>query len=478
MASRYALDNAGVQADAIDFFDFYSCFPIAVSNAAVDGLGLSPDDPRGLTVTGGLPYFGGPGNNYSMHAICALVERLRGKPGSTGFVGANGGFLSKYSAGIYSTRPEAFKACDSGALQREIDGWTAPKIAERPEGWATIETYTVAYEKGQPSYAIVIGRMDGTGERFLANSVDGDQQTLSELLAQDPLGRRIFVRWTSRGNRIAFTPEHLETVMPLRLVGFRDAYESVIVARKGHLLEVTINRPQVRNCLHPMANDELDEIWDAYEADADLWVAILTGAGAEAFCAGNDLKYTASGKPMWIPKSGFGGITNRQRTKPVIAAVNGYAMGGGTEMSLACDIVVADEQAVFALSEVRVGLFAGAGGLQRLPRQIPKKIAVEYILTGRKMPVQLAHQYGLVNRIAPAGQALDGAREIAAEILEASPTAVRLSMRSMREGEEFASELGAVRNRTGVIDELMTSEDFFEGMKAFAEKRKPQWKNR
>jgi acetyl-CoA C-acetyltransferase len=181
---------------------------------------------------------------------------------------------------------------------------------------------------------------------------------------------------------------------------------------------------------------------------------------------------------MWTPKSGFGGFTNRPRVKPVIAAVNGYAMGGGTEMSLACDIVVADEKASFALSEVRVGLFAGAGGLVRLPRQIPKKIAVEYILTGRKMPAEVAHRYGLVNRIMPAGQALQGAREIAAEILEASPTSVRLSMRVMNESDEHASEIGAVRNRTGVIDELMTSEDFIEGPKAFSEKRKPSWKNR
>ena len=208
-------------------------------------------------------------------------------------------------------------------------------------------------------------------------------------------------------------------------------------------------------------------------------MAIFTGAGTAAFSAGNDIKYTASGKQMWVPKSGFGGITNRVRVKPVIAAVNGIAMGGGTEISLACDIVVADENAQFALSEVRVGVFAGTGGLVRLPRQIPKKIGVELILTGRKLPAAEALRLGLVSRIAPAEQSLAAAREIAAEILEASPTSVRLSMEVMNEADEQPSEIGAVRNMSPrFLDELFTSEDYLEGSTAFSQKRKPNWKNR
>lgn len=479
MACNAALKAAGVTVDDMAVFDFYSCFPIAVFNAACDGLGISPDDKRGLTVTGGLPYFGGPGNNYSMHAIAEVVARLRAAPGTHGFVGANGGILSKYSAGVYSTCPRTWTECDSSALQADIDGRAAPTQSMLPEGAAFIETYTTAFEKGSPAYSIVVGRLEATNERFLANSQEGDAQTVAELLRGDPIGRRIFVTTTPHGNRFAFSQERLAELLPKRTPVLRDQYEHCIVERNGHLLEVTINRPEVRNCLHPMANDELDEIFDAFAADPNLWVAILTGAGSDAFSAGLDLKYQASGKPSWSPKTGFGGITNRVRTKPVIAAVNGIAMGGGTEMALACDIVVADEKAQFALSEVRVGVMAGAGGLVRLPRQIPKKIATEYILTGRKMPVAMAHQYGLVNRIVPAGKALDGAREIAAEILEVSPTSVRLSMQVMNDADMHASEIGAHRNRDPkILDDLFNSEDFLEGPAAFAQKRKPIWKNR
>ena len=165
----------------------------------------------------------------------------------------------------------------------------------------------------------------------------------------------------------------------------------------------------------------------------ELWVAILTGAGDKAFCAGNDLVYSASGKPMWVPKNGFAGLTSRRHLpKPVIAAVNGFAMGGGCEIALACHLVVADATARFALSEVKVGLIAGAGGLVRLPRSIPPKVATEMILTGRRVTAAEALGYGLVNRVTEAGEAVDGARALAAEILDGSPTSVRVSLRSWR----------------------------------------------
>ena len=478
-ASRAALSAAGIDVSDVSFFDFYSCFPIAVSNAACDGLGLSHDDPRGLTVTGGLPYFGGPGNNYSMHAVASMVERLRGKPESFGFVGANGGVLSKYSAAIYSTKPTFWKTCDDRPLQAKIDAASGPEISYEANGAAIVETYTTVFEKGRAAYSVVVGRLAATGARFLAMTEKGDDVTLDAMLHEDPLGKGIYVRSTAKGNRFAFEEARLATLFPERKPEFRATYEYLQVERSGHVLQVTINRPDVRNCLHPMANDELDDVFDAYEADPNLWVAILTGAGNESFCAGNDLKYTASGGPMWIPKGGFGGLTSRGRTKPVIAAVNGFAMGGGTEICLACDIVVADTNAQFALSEVRVGLFAGAGGLVRLPRQVPKKVATELILTGRRMGAEEAASYGFVSRVTPAGEALTAAQDIAAQIAEASPTSVRLSLRVMRDAENYASELDAVSHRNPkIIDELLTSEDFMEGPAAFAQKRKPVWKNR
>lgn len=477
LASKAALSQAGIGVDDIAFFDFYSCYPMAVSSVAIDGLGLRADDPRGFTVTGGLPYFGGPGNNYSMHAICSMVQRLRGQPGSYGFIGANGGLLSKYAVGIYSTRPVPFQPDDSRALQAQVDAWPAPVRAEQPEGWATVETFTVVYVKGVPDYAVVVGRTPAN-ERFLANTQPGDSETVQAMLDGDAVGRRVFVRGTNQGNRFTCSEARMQQLLPPRAPGFRTGYDYAQVERRGHVLEVTINRPEVRNSLHPMANDELEEIWDAYEADDGLWVAIVTGAGTDAFSAGNDLKYSASGKPVWMPRSGFGGLTSRVRVKPVIAAVNGVAMGGGTEIALACDIVVADERASFALSEVRVGLVAAAGGLVRLPRQMPKKLAVEHILTGRAIPAERALHWGLVNRVVPAGQALAGAREIADEILAVSPTSVRVSMKIMHEAETFAAEADAARRPSDHLDELLASEDGIEGPKAFAEKRKPVWKNR
>jgi len=478
LASAHALEAAGVGTDEVATFDFYSCFPVAVFNAAVDGLGLSPDDPRGLTLTGGLPFFGGAGNNYSMHAIAETVARLRENPGTFGFVGANGGSMSKYSVGVYSTTPAPWHGDDSARLQAEIDAWPAPEQARHADGWASIETYTVTHRRSGRT-GIVVGRLESDGRRFISRTVDGDEQTLALLNSPEPIGQRIFVGSFGVGNRVATSPEHLDELLPPRPKVLRDDYEHVLVRRDGHLLEVTIDRPDKRNSLTPAANEELAEVFDAYFADPDLWVAILTGAGDKAFSAGNDLVYSASGQPMWTPKTGFGGLTSRRgMKKPVIAAVNGFAMGGGFEIALACHLVVADEAAQFALSEVRVGLVAGAGGLVRLPRAIPLKVATEMILTGRRIGADEARQLGVVNRVVAPGTALEGARALAAEILAGSPTSVRVSLAVMAETEGVADTLDAVTAPSAHLDELMVSQDAVEGMTAFAQKRSPQWRNR
>lgn len=182
---------------------------------------------------------------------------------------------------------------------------------------------------------------------------------------------------------------------------------------------------------------------------------------------------------MWVPKNGFAGLTSRRHMpKPVIAAVNGFAMGGGCEIALACHLVVADATAQFALSEVKVGLVAGAGGVIRLRRAIPPKVATELILTGRRITAAEALGYGLVNRVVAAGAALDGARKLAAEILDSSPTSVRISLRLMEETRGIADVIDAVSHRTTAFDDLMASADAIEGLTAFAQKRRPQWRNR
>jgi len=251
--------------------------------------------------------------------------------------------------------------------------------------------------------------------------------------------------------------------------------------RDGHVFTVTINRPEVMNALHPPANRELAEAFDTFESDDELWVAIITGAGDRAFSAGNDLKHQASGGDMGgQPSSGFAGLTSRfDCTKPVIAAVNGVAMGGGFEIALACDIIIASEQAVFALPEPRVGLAALAGGLQRLPRMIPLKQAMGMILTGRRVPAQEGKELGFVTDVVPHADLMKAARGWAELILECAPLSVRASKQTVMGSIDVASLRESMENRNyPAIGDMFRSEDFVEGPRAFAEKRPPNWKGK
>ncbi|MDA0365952.1 MAG: enoyl-CoA hydratase-related protein [Chloroflexi bacterium] len=258
------------------------------------------------------------------------------------------------------------------------------------------------------------------------------------------------------------------------------AYEFAMYEKKGHIAYVTINRPEVMNSLHAPANYELSGIWDEFAADDDAWVAILTGAGARAFSAGNDLKATAAGTNRLadgvLPrKGGFGGITDRwDLFKPVIAAVNGWAMGGGCEMALACDIVIASENARFGLPEPRVGLFAGAGGIHRLPRQIPLKIAMGMMLTGKDVDARAAERYGLVNEVVPQDQLMETAEKWAAWILECAPLSVRGTKEGSMRGLEIPLESAMSRSYYW-LQRHNSSDDRVEGPRAFSEKRQPNW---
>ena len=258
-------------------------------------------------------------------------------------------------------------------------------------------------------------------------------------------------------------------------------FEFCKVEHEGRLTIVTMNRPEVMNALHPPANFELSKIFDAFAQDKDQWVAIVTGAGDKAFSAGNDLKYQASGNPITFPPTGFAGLTSRfDLNKPLIAAVNGLAMGGGFEIALACDLIVAAETAIFALPEPRVGLAALAGGLHRLPRQIGLKKALGMILTGRRVGAAEGHALGFVNEVVKPGEALAAAKTLANQILECSPMSIRASKEAVYRGLAEPSLNAAIDNQSKyeAIRAMFRSEDLIEGPMSFAQKRPPQWKGR
>ena len=479
IAYRAVLESSGVAPEEISLLDLYSCFPIAVFNAC-EALGIDPLGGRALTLTGGLPFFGGAGNNYSMHSIVNVVSQLRERRTGYGLVGANGGVLSKHAVGMYSVEPpeEGWSSCDHKAMQSLFDSEPCPEIDPHASGPAVIETYSIEYRKGIPKKAYIVARtLDG--KRFIAHTDSGDTETPQRMHADDPMGNTVYVTSAGPGTRFSYSRSTTASLVPKRPGTLDAEYQYCQIKRHGSVLEVTINRPDSRNCLNPQANHELDGVFDLYESDPELWVAIITGAGDKAFCAGNDLKATASGEPIWVPEGGFGGLTHRKsRRKPVIAAVNGLALGGGMEIALACDLIVASSEAVFALPEVKVGMIAGAGGIQRLARQIPQKQALEMILLGENVDAERARELGFVNWVVEPDQVLATAREIAARLAAVSPTSVSCSLQLLGETARMADTVEAVRFPADAINRLLTSQDMQEGVSAFAQKRKPSWRGK
>jgi len=251
--------------------------------------------------------------------------------------------------------------------------------------------------------------------------------------------------------------------------------------KDGRVVILTIRRPEVRNALHLAAHAEMDCAWRRFEEDDDAWVAILTGEGDRAFCAGSDLKQgqvEPSPQPYWLTfkPGGFGGLTERfGMVKPVIAAVNGIALGGGCELALACDIIVAAQHARFGLPEPRVGFTASDGGIHRIVRQLPLKIAMGMLLTGIPMSADDALRWGLVNEVVPAEDLLAAARRWADAILECAPLSVRASKEAALGGLGLPLA-DALNRRYEYMLRQTSSQDSREGPRAFAEKRKPVWR--
>ena len=248
--------------------------------------------------------------------------------------------------------------------------------------------------------------------------------------------------------------------------------------QRGPFAVVKINRPEARNAVNGAVAQGIEGAIDRIEADDGIWVGILTGE-PPVFCAGADLKEINAGNAanLQTKRGGFGGIVQRERTKPIIAAVDGPALAGGTEIVVSCDLVVASTTAMFGIPEVKRSLVAAAGGLFRLGRKIPLNIAMELALTGDPITAEVAHHHGLVNRLVEPGEALDAAIALAERICANAPVAVRESRRVVIEATNAPDDVGWKMSLEGMAA-AMSSEDFGEGLTAFIDKRPPVWKGR
>ena len=255
-------------------------------------------------------------------------------------------------------------------------------------------------------------------------------------------------------------------------------YRYISAEQRGRIAIITIERADAHNALNAEAHREMSSILDDFRDDPDQWVAIVTGAGIKAFCAGHDLKQQAAGGGMETPPSGFGGLTSRfDLNKPVIAAVNGVAMGGGFELALACDIVVAADHAKFALPEVRVGLAALGGGLLRLPKEIGLKRSMALLLTGEAVSAERGVELGFVNEVTT-GPVLDLAMLWAERIASCGPLSIRATKEAVRLGGLQSLEVALVDQwQYPAMKTMLESEDAIEGPLAFTEKRAPIWKS-
>lgn len=475
-----AVELVGGDARRFDLLELYSCFPV-VPKMALRTLGLDPAE-RAPTVAGGLTFFGGPLNNYMSHAVGAMVRKLRSAPGEIGLLYGQGGYVNKHHALVVSTTPPTAPLALDYSVQAEADRrrGPVPPLNEAYRGPATIETYTVLYARdGRHLYGIVVA-LNPSGERVMGRVPVSDAETMKLLLSSEKsaVGAVGHVRIDAFGKPVwEIGAERRDR----KLAGYR----YVKVEHDGPLTIVTINRPDSMNAFTPEANAELAEIFDEFSADPERWVAIITGAGDKAFSSGNDLKFTARamarGEGLETPLAGYGGLTARfDCTKPIIAAVNGVAMGGGFEVALACDLIIASETAVFALSEPKVGFAALAGGLLRLSRQIGLKQSMGMILTGRRVTAAEGLAFGFVNEVVAPNELLATARRWAEQIIANSPMSVRASKEVVYRGLDEESLASAYREQKGypAVKALFRSSDFREGPLAFAEKRPPRWKGR
>jgi enoyl-CoA hydratase len=250
----------------------------------------------------------------------------------------------------------------------------------------------------------------------------------------------------------------------------------VLTSADNGVLTITLNRPEAKNAANRALAEGFVAAVDELEGNDDLRVGILTGAGG-SFCSGMDLKAFVTGETPHIPGRGFAGLTEYRASKPIIAAVEGYALAGGFEMAISCDLIVAAEDSKFGIPEVKRGLAAAAGGLAKLPKQISYRIAMELALTGDFISAQRAYDLGLINQVVPSGTALAAATALAAKIAANGPLAVAASMQVVSSAQDWTSDI-MFDKQNEIVQPVFVSEDAIEGATAFAEKRAPNWKGK
>ncbi len=456
-----ALAHAGIAIADVAHIDLYSCFPVAVQVAAAE-LGLPIDDPaRPLSLTGGLTFGGGPGNNYGGHAVAALVQRLRENPDDYGLSTSLGWYVTKHALGVYSARPpqQAYRSLEPALVPAP----SRPALLDHI-GRATVEAWTVQYHRDGTPEAVIVSALTAAGGRALVRSTD--PATVAVFVAEDPMHWEVDLTG----------PDSLVVVRRAAATLPAPPEMPVLVDRQGSLWVITLNRPAQRNAIDHATATLLEQVVDAFEADDRAQVAILTGAGG-TFSAGMDLKAAASGQFPVTDRRGPLGITSQRISKPVIAAVEGHALAGGCELALVADLVVASTESQFGLPEAKRGLVAAAGGVLRLTQRLPRNIALELALTGNPMPATRMAELGLVNRLAEPGEVLKTAIALAEEIVVNAPISLRVSKEIVdlcadwSISEEFDKQ-------SALASSALFSEDANEGVAAFAEGRPPVWRGR
>lgn len=459
-AGAAALDHAGVAIGDVDLVDLYSCFPAAVQLGA-QALGLPLDDPdRPLSVTGGLTFGGGPGNNYGSHAIATMVPLLRAAPEQVGLATSLGWYATKHALGLYSATPPAR---DYAHLTPAFERPAPRPVGTTLDGAGVVEAVTRPFARDGSAEAAILSVLTDDGARVLLRVED--DATLARIAATDVLRARV----TATGAGLVFdASERRALPQPPR--------PPVRTERHGPVRVITLDRPEVRNAIDRRTALALERAVDDAEADPAVRALVLTGAG-DHFCAGMDLVAANRGELPITDGRGPLGLTARPPVKPLVVAVEGAALAGGFELMLCGDLVVAAAGAQMGLPEARRGMVAAAGGLLRIGTRLPRAVALELALTGDPLSAERLHDLGLVNRVVPPGAALDVAIELAEAIAAAAPLSVAAGKRIVDEAATWPAD-EAFERQTELATPVMLSDDAREGVAAYAEKRPPVWAGR